>query len=92
MRSLDKMYLRAVICIMAGVLIWHMLGGEDPGAVLAQTTPQYSVEVVSADASQQHSKALATSINRVSGGRELISVIPDDQKGRYLAVFKERGQ
>ena len=38
--------------------------------------------------SKQYQADLATAINNASKGRQLITLIPFDQQGKYLAVYK----
>jgi hypothetical protein len=62
----------------------------DHELVHAQTvTPQYAVEVVTANwGSHTFEADLAASIKSAAKGRELVTVIKDEQPGNFLAVFK----
>jgi hypothetical protein len=72
------------------LLAWNTLGRFRVPAVQAQSTSsQYFVEEVSADwMSKQYQADLATAINNAAKGRQLITMIPFDQQGKYVAVYK----
>jgi hypothetical protein len=92
MRSFD-IYAKVVLTVIALLLAWTVvIHNRGVTAVHAQSGAQYSVEVVSADWSGQHAPALAAAINKAAAGRELISLTPHDQSGRYLAIFRQQAR
>ena len=84
------LYSKVILTIIAVLLAWNTLGRFRVPAVHAQSTSsQYFVEQVSADwMSKQYQADLAAAINNAAKGRQLITVIPFDQQGKYLAVYK----
>ena len=89
MRYAD-LYTKVILTIIAVLLAWNTLGRFRVPAVQAQSTSsQYFVEEVSADwMSKQYQADLATAINNAAKGRQLITMIPFDQQGKYVAVYK----
>jgi hypothetical protein len=89
MRNPD-LYTKVILTIIAALLAWSTLGRFLVPAVHAQSTSsQYFVEQITADwMSKQYQTDLATSINNAAKGRQLIAVVPFDQQGKYLAVYK----
>ena len=89
MRYAD-LYTKAILTIIAGLLAWNILVRFHVPDVHAQgTSATYFVEEITADRMSKHYQAdLAAAINSASKGRQLITVIPFDQQGRYLAVYK----
>ena len=89
MRHAD-LYTKVILTIIAVLLVWNTLGRFRAPAVQAQSTSsQYFVEQVSAEwMSKQYQADLAAAINSAAKGRQLITVIPFDQQGKYLAVYK----
>jgi hypothetical protein len=89
MRHTD-LYTRVVLTVIAGLLAWNTLVRFHVPAVHAQgTSSTYFVEQITADwMSKQYQADLATAINNASNGRQLITLIPFDQQGKYLAVYK----
>jgi hypothetical protein len=87
---LADLYTKVILTIIAVLLAWNTLGRLHVPAVHAQSTSsQYFVEQVSADwMSKQYQADLAAAINNAANGRQLITVIPFDQQGKYLAVYK----
>jgi hypothetical protein len=85
MYHLDR-YRMYILTAIAGALLSITVAPVRIRSVSAQSsTAHYSVEVVTGDWSGTH----AASINRAANARDLISVIPHDQPGKYLAVFKQ---
>ena len=89
MRCAD-LYTKVILTIIAVLLAWNTLGRFLVPAVQAQSTSsQYFVEQITADwMSKQYQTDLAAEINNAAKGRQLITVIPFDQQGKYLAVYK----
>ena len=83
MRFAD-LYTKVILTIIAVSLAWNTLGRLSVPAVHAQSTSsQYFVEQIAADQTD-----LAAAINNAAKGRQLITMIPFDQQGKYLAVYK----
>jgi hypothetical protein len=84
------LYSKVILTIIAALLAWNTLVRFHVPAVHAQgTSSVYFVEEVTADwMSKQYQTDLAAAINSASKGRQLITLIPFDQQGKYLAVFK----
>ena len=83
MRFAD-LYTKVILTIIAVALAWNTLGRLRVPAVHAQSTSsQYFVEQITADQTD-----LAAAINNAAKGRQLITMIPFDQQGKYLAVYK----
>ena len=84
------LYSKVILTIIAVSLAWNTLGRLRVSVVHAQSTSsQYFVEQVSADwMSKQYQADVAAAINNAAKGRQLITVIPFDQQGKYLAVYK----
>ena len=83
MRFAD-LYTKVILTIIAVSLAWNTLGRLRVPAVHAQSTSsQYFVEQIAADQTD-----LAAAINSAAKGRQLITMIPFDQQGKYLAVYK----
>ena len=89
MRHAD-LYSKVILTVIAALLAWNTLGRLLVPAVHAQSTSsQYFVEQLMADSmSKQYQADLAAAINSAAKGRQLITVIPFDQPGKYLAVYK----
>jgi len=89
MRFADP-YTKAILTIIAVLLAWNTLGRLRVPAVHAQSTSsRYFVEQISADwMSKQYQTDLAAAINNAAKGRQLVTVLPFDQQGNYLAVYK----
>jgi hypothetical protein len=89
MRYADR-YTKVLLTIITVLLAWNTLGRFHVPAVSAQgTSSVYFVEQITADwMSKQYQTDLATAINSAAKGRQLITVIPFDQQGKYLAVYK----
>ena len=89
MRHAD-LYTKVILTVIAGLLAWNTLARFRIPAVHAQnTSSQYFVEQITADwMSKQYQADLAAAINNAAKGRQLIAVIPFDQQGKYLAVYK----
>jgi len=89
MRYAD-LYSKVILTIIAGLLAWNTLGRFRAPAVQAQSTSsQYFVEPITTDwMSKQYQADLAAAINNAAKGRQLITMIPFDQPGKYLAVYK----
>jgi len=89
MRHADR-YTKVILTIIAILLAWNTLVRFHVPAVHAQGTSSiYFVEQITADwMSKQYQADLATAINNASKGRQLITLIPFDQQGKYLAVYK----
>jgi hypothetical protein len=89
MRYAD-LYTKVILTIIAGLMAWNTLFRFVVPAVHAQgTSSVYFVETITADwMSKQYQTDLASAINSASKGRLLITVIPFDQQGKYLAVYK----
>jgi hypothetical protein len=89
MRYAD-LYTKMILTIIAALLAWNTLGRFHAPTVHAQgTSAVYFVEQITADRmSKQYQADLATAINVASKGRQLIALIPFDQQGEYLAVYK----
>ena len=89
MRPAD-LYTKAILTIIAALLAWNTLVRFRAPAVHAQgTSAVYFVEPITADwMSKEYQTELAMAINSASKGRQLITVIPFDQQGKYLAVYK----
>jgi hypothetical protein len=87
---LADLYTKVILTIIAVLLAWNTLGRLRIPAVQAQSTSsQYFVEQIMADSmSKQYQADLAAAINNAAKGRQLITVIPFDQQGKYLAVYK----
>ena len=87
---LADLYSKVILTIIAVLLAWNTLGRLRIPAVHAQSTSsQYFVEQLMADSmSKQYQADLAAAINSAAKGRQLITVIPFDQPGKYLAVYK----
>src|ERR1700691_771166 len=81
-------YTKVILTIIVVLLAWNVLVPLNAPAVHAQRTSSiYFVEQITADwMSKQYQTDLATAINSASKGRQLITVIPFDQQGKYLAV------
>jgi hypothetical protein len=91
MRYAD-LYTKVILTVIAGLLAWGALARFRGPVVHAQaTSSRFFVEEVTADpASQQYQETFQTAINAAAKGRELVTVIPVDQRGRYLAVYTLR--
>jgi hypothetical protein len=89
MRHAD-LYTKVILTIIAALLAWNTLSRLHVPAVHAQgTSATYYVEEITADRmSKQYQADLAAAINTASKGRQLITLIPFDQQGQYLAVYK----
>ena len=88
MRSAD-LYTKVILTIIAALLAWNTLARHVPAVQAQGTSATYFVEQITADwMSKQYQTDLAAAINNASKGRQLITVIPHDQQGKYLAVFK----
>ena len=89
MRHAD-LYMKVILTIIALLLAWNTVGPFPIPTVQAQAvSSQYVVEQFTVDwMSKQYQTDLAAAINKASKGRELVSVIPFDQQGKYLAVYK----
>jgi F0F1-type ATP synthase membrane subunit a len=89
MRHAD-LYTKVILTIIAVLLAWNTLGRFHVPAVHAQgTSAIYFVEPITADwMSKEFQTDLAMAINGASKGRQLITLIPFDQPGKYLAVYK----
>jgi hypothetical protein len=89
MRYAD-LYTKVILTVIAGLLAWNTLARFRIPAVHAQSTSsQYYVEQITTDwMSKQYQTDLAAAINNAAKGRQLITVIPFDQPGKYLAVYK----
>jgi hypothetical protein len=89
MRYAD-LYTKVILTIIAVLLAWNVVGRPRASTVHAQSTSsQYFVEQITTDwMSKQYQTDLATAINDAAKGRQLITVIPFDQQGKYLAVYK----
>jgi hypothetical protein len=88
-------YTKVILTVIALLLAWNVVGRYTVGrlyipTVRAQGTSSiYFVEQIAADwASKQYQADLAAAINAASKGRQLIALIPFDQQGKYLAVYK----
>ena len=84
------LYTKVILMIIAVLLAWNTLVRLHVPAVHAQgTSAVYFVEPITADwMSKQFQTDLAMAINSASKGRQLITLIPFDQQGKYLAVYK----
>ncbi len=93
MRTAD-LYTKAVLTVIAGLLAWNTVVWVGiPSAHAQAASPRYSVEVITADlTSKQYQTFLATAINGAAKGRELVTVVPFDQGGRYFAVYQEQAR
>jgi hypothetical protein len=89
MRYAD-LYTKVILTIIVVLLVWNSVGRLRVSAVHAQSTSsRYFIEQITADwTSKQYPTDLATAINDAAKGRQLITVIPFDQQGKYLAVYK----
>ena len=89
MRYAD-LYTKTILTIIAALLAWNALVGFHVPAVQAQgVSSVYFVEQITADwESKQYQTELAAAINSASRGRQLITLIPFDQQGKYLAIYK----
>ena len=89
MRCAD-VYTKLILTIIAALLAWNTLVRFHVPAVHAQgTSAIYFVEPITADwMSKEYQTELAMAINSASKGRQLITLIPFDQPGKYLAVYK----
>jgi hypothetical protein len=89
MRPSD-LYTKVILTIVAVLLAWNALGRLRASNVHAQSTSsQYFVEQIAADwASSHYQTDLAAAINNAAKGRTLVTMIPFDQQGKYLAVYK----
>jgi hypothetical protein len=85
-----NLYSKVLWTAIAGLLAWNTVSRLHVPAVHAQPPLQYNVESVVVDlTSKQYQSNLATALNGVAKGRELVTVIAlQDQPGRYLAVYK----
>ena len=81
-----RLYTNIVFTVIAGLLALNTV--RTPAAQ-AQAGSQYTVAVLSADyTARNHPERLQTEINGAAKGRELVALMPFDQPGRYLAVYK----
>ena len=89
-RKDEIMYTKVILTIIAALLAWNTALRFHVPAVYAQgTSSEYFVEQITVDRmSKQYQTDLATALNSASKGRQLITVIPFDQQGKYLAVYK----
>ena len=86
------MYTKIMLTLVAALLAWSTFDRLRVPVVQAQFST-YSVEVVTGDwMSKQYGENVAAALNKAANGRELITVIPHDQAGRYLAVYKQQGR
>src|SRR5438270_13187158 len=90
------LYTKAILTVIAVLLAWNTLSRLSAPAVHAQSmAPQYGIEVVTANwgsKQYQYLTDLGTAINNAGKGRELVSLIPHDQQGSYLPVYKQQGR
>jgi len=90
MRCTDP-YTKVVLTVIAALLGWNILTHLRVATVHAQSTKQYGVEKISTDwTSKEFLGDFEIAINNIAKGRELVTVLPFDQKGSYLAIYKER--
>ena len=82
MRFAD-LYTKVILTIIAVSLAWNTLGRLRVPVHAQSTSSQYFVEQIAADQTD-----LAAAINSAAKGRQLITMIPFDQQGKYLAVYK----
>ena len=85
-----NLYTRVILTIVAALLAWNTLRRLPLPSVQAQAvSSQYAVAQLTVDPmSKQYETDLATAINNATKGRELVSVIPFDERGKYLVVYK----
>jgi len=91
MRYAD-LYTKVILTVIAGLLAWNTLARFRGPVVHAQgTSSRFFVEEITVDsASQQYQAMFETAINDAAKGRALVTVIPFDQRGKYLAVYTQR--
>jgi hypothetical protein len=84
------LYTKVILTIIATFLTWNTLHRFSLPSVQAQAvSSQYAVAQFTLDSmSKQYETDLATAINNATKGRELVSVIPFDERGKYLVVYK----
>ena len=82
-------YTNVVLTAIVGLLTWLVMARVERPVHAQPATPQYVVEVVTANFGSQAFQAdLASAINNAAKGRELVTVVKHDQPGKYLAFFK----
>ena len=87
MRCAD-LYTKTILTVIAALLAWNTVGQFRVPAVQAQSaSSRYSVEVITGNWMSMET-SLATAINGAAKGRELVTVLPFDQQGRFLAVYQ----
>ena len=91
MRYAD-LYTKVILTVIAGLLAWNALARFRGPVVHAQgTSSRFFVEEVIVDSSsKQYQATFETAINTAAKGRELVTVIPFDQQGKYVAVYTLR--
>ena len=76
----------AVFAVIAALLVFNTVRMP---AVQAQVSNQYSVSVLIADyTGPNHLQKLQAEINSAANGRQLVALLPFDQPGKYVAVYK----
>ena len=90
MRYSDQ-YTKVILSVIAGLLALNTLGRIDVPVVRAQTaSKQYSIVEIKAElTTPSYLKNLEAAINDASKGREMVTMLPFDQAGRHIAVYKQ---
>ena len=87
MRCAD-LYTKTILTVIAALLAWNAVGQFRVPAVQAQSaSSRYSVEVITGNWMSRET-SLATAISGAAKGRELVTLLPFDQQGRFLAVYQ----
>jgi hypothetical protein len=77
----------ALVTIALGLLLIQVFARFTAPPAIAQAAPHYAVVVVTADG-KDHPASLEVALNDASKGRELVALVPFDQRGKYLAIYK----
>jgi hypothetical protein len=78
-------YTKVVLTAIAGLLALNTMARFTAPVVQAQ-----SEQYVVADVKTLHNsiQSLQSEINKAAQGRQLVALVPYDQAGRYMAVYK----
>ena len=86
-------YTNVILTVIAGLLALNTLTRFGAPIAHAQTAAwQYSIVGVKVNWSGPAVlPSLESAINDAAKGRELVTVLPFDQPGRYMAVYRQQG-
>jgi len=94
-----SLYTKTILTAIAGLLAWNTLVRQPKAPAVHAESPQYAVEVVTANAhlnlpfkqwaSGAYPTELAEALNDAAKGRELVTVIWLDQSEKYVAIFRQ---